>query len=218
MKLKAAINVVFWMPTMLVSAANSMVGNPNALPPPEPCFSTSKVAEHQEYFGCRPKNRLFNNALCYPPAKDRDCEKYCESYVEWWYGREVHFNQTRCGPGACILKPGLTTEIKLPEWDSFVSKETYTVDSFFNYWTPNITAPSITLVKPTSMYYECGYFTFIPYMVREYLLAFKNGDETQEFRREVWDECLKWSMNKTVADTENELEEVIPPRFADVEY
>ncbi|KAL6407947.1 Cerebellar degeneration-related antigen-like protein [Ilyonectria robusta] len=255
------------------------------------------LTTRKEFFGCKAKHAVNEKGHC-TPNWYRQCEEYCESYVEWWYGPEMRFNQTRCGPNPCRLKPGLPVEVKLPEWTSQITNRTFSMASNFNYWTPNTTASSYAYEKPNELLYECGYFAFIPYMVKscgitthgrvgrfwlaswcsgvtqvgecretvlhkpggepdgvvvfvatdcnshfklrpfckqdpiylkdgvsfdpqlrkEYLSAFKNGDMSKELLREAWEACQEWSLDKTIANAEDEPKKIEPALMRETAY
>ncbi|KAH7141344.1 hypothetical protein B0J13DRAFT_623711 [Dactylonectria estremocensis] len=133
-----------------------------------PCFSLSDVPPNQEWFGCKPKHNVNKKGECegdwaaYPSG----CTSYCESYVEWRYGPEARFQQVRCARGPCKLEPGLGANITVPVWQPGISKFSFTTGSTFNYYDPSTTAVSAVVEKPRELFHECGYFTFIPYMVK----------------------------------------------------
>ncbi|KAK7403658.1 hypothetical protein QQX98_010581 [Neonectria punicea] len=130
------------------------------------CLDTSKTLPYEDYFGCKPKRKLKKGGHC-PPDWYHNCTGYCEFSTQWSYGLESPFPRSSCSREDCRLMPEIRNDISRTwNWTALIKPITLTVGSHMNFLSPNMTTGSISLDKPAKVLHDCGYWTFIPHMVK----------------------------------------------------
>ncbi|KAI1081501.1 hypothetical protein F5B20DRAFT_536230 [Whalleya microplaca] len=125
-------------------------------------------------FTCTPKKgfEVQDNHYCLDhPEEPHNCNVYCERNLIWHHGKEIPFDNSRCGKGSeCRLDEGMTVQVT----ESFTigapflgwSKATFQAGASFTWSESKSTTNYIARTKPKDRLNDCGYWTFVPYMVK----------------------------------------------------
>ncbi|CAI6065076.1 unnamed protein product [Clonostachys chloroleuca] len=137
------------------------------------CFSPENVEEHKKDESCPKKNELKQGSQgdWYCPIKignnPMKCESYCEQNLSWTFGKEQPFDNASCRAGSdCSLS--ITQSVTITETTSFnfgISHSAFSLGASFSFSDSKSTANGISHSKPDDLKDNCGYWTFVPYMV-----------------------------------------------------
>ncbi|KAI0003421.1 hypothetical protein F4779DRAFT_601987 [Xylariaceae sp. FL0662B] len=125
-------------------------------------------------FTCPPKKgfELKENHYCKgKPEAPYNCNVYCERNLLWHYGKEIPFDSSRCGKGSeCRLDEGMTVQVaeSTTVGAPFIgfSGAVFQAGASFTWSKSKSTSNLIARTKPQDRLNDCGYWTFVPYMVK----------------------------------------------------
>ncbi|KPM34764.1 hypothetical protein AK830_g11810 [Neonectria ditissima] len=132
----------------------------------EACFNPLTVNEGEKFYDCPKKIEQKESHWC-PVETDNECESYCEQSLQWSYGREVPFDNSRCGEGShCRLDEGMSVQVgQTTTFGLQIGHGAFTLGASFSWSESKTTSNSIVREKPADRLDDCGYWTFVPYMV-----------------------------------------------------
>ncbi|KAF5003980.1 hypothetical protein FDECE_9520 [Fusarium decemcellulare] len=162
------------------------------------CFSTGAVGEKEEWTGCEPANKLDDDGNCpLSPHSDNPCETFCEKGMSWSYGKEVKFANAECRRGKCTLEDRMAVTFgETMSWGFQIGWGAITGGVSFTYSEEKQTLSGVVRDKPDDLIDECGYWTFVPYMVTSCGISAKGKHEQNAFTgekckdREQGDYCI----------------------------
>ncbi|RMJ08299.1 hypothetical protein CDV36_012074 [Fusarium kuroshium] len=155
-------------------------GNPRLDFGKDSCFSTGAISENEEWTGCEPTNKLDDEGHCsISPHSDDACESFCEKSLKWSYGKEVKFANAECRRGKCTLEDRMAVTFgETISWGLQIGHGAFTAGVSFTYSQEKQTFSGVVRDKPDDLIDECGYWTFVPYMVTSCGITAK-GEHTQ---------------------------------------
>ncbi|KAH6895590.1 hypothetical protein B0T10DRAFT_455839 [Thelonectria olida] len=131
------------------------------------CFNPLTVPEHEEYTECPKKKEVQEDHWCPVSENENDCESYCEQSLSWQYGKEIPFDNTYCGKGShCRLDESMTVSVsQTTTFGLQIGHGAFTLGASFSWSDSKTTSNGMMREKPAERLDDCGYWTFVPYLV-----------------------------------------------------
>ncbi|GIZ47249.1 hypothetical protein CKM354_001034600 [Cercospora kikuchii] len=160
----------------------------------ENCFHPYEVPLGVKSDKCPKKNTIKddgNGKYCSGNSPwSNSCQRYCEETLEWRYGEVYPFDNTRCGKGsACRLDQNMRVDVgQSTTFNIGITQAAFSAGASFTWTETKSTGNGIIRDKPAALVDSCGFWAFVPHIVKSCGISAKSDVHSNPFN--------KWCANR----------------------